>query len=208
MKSPVRSETSAMRFAISSLVMVVMVLLADDGCFVDGGWILWCAGVTVFEGCGGDGVDGFDAFEDFTEGGVLVVEVLAVFAAEADEELRAGGVGVGGAGHGEDTFFVFGVVEFGIDVVAGATCAGAVGAATLDDEIGEDAVEVEIIVEAFFGEFDEVFGVAWGDIGPDFDEDVAFAGFKFDLWVGHVQLVGLLLMMKDARRRGKVRGTG
>src|SRR5690606_2587408 len=70
------------------------------------------------------------------EGGVLVVEMRHLL--EADEELRAGRVGVIGASHREDARLVRGAIELGLDGVAGAAGAGAFRAATLDHEALDD----------------------------------------------------------------------
>jgi len=113
-----------------------------------------------------------------------------------DEELAGGGVGVGGAGHGEDTAGVFAVgagVEFGLEAgVAVGAGAGAGGVAALDHEAGDDAMEDHAVVEPLAGEVEEVLDVVGGDVGPEFDGDVAFGGFDgggggFDIGgLGHV----------------------
>jgi hypothetical protein len=110
-------------------------------------------------GCGGGG----DLLEDvipigeLAEGGVLPIEEGGV--AVADEELGTGGVGVLGAGHGDDAAHVGSVVELGFDFVAGA--AGAehvfiggvfgIGVAALDHEALDDAVKAGAVIEAFGG---------------------------------------------------------
>src|SRR5690606_20322847 len=88
---------------------------------------------------GGDLVDHVQAFDHLAERGVRAIEVDALFTAEADEELRAGRVGVAAAGHGEDTLDVLAVVELRLDAPAGAARAVTLGAAALDDELGKDA---------------------------------------------------------------------
>ena len=73
------------------------------------------------------------------EGRVLAVEVRHFF--QADEELRAGRVGIAGAGHREHARLVLGGVELGRNRVARPAGAGAFGAAALDHEALDDAVE-------------------------------------------------------------------
>src|SRR5436190_8354648 len=88
---------------------------------------------------GGDLVDRQHPVDHLAEGGVLVVQIWVV--SVHDEELRAGRVGVVGAGHGEDAARVPGVVELGLELVARAARARAGGVAALDHEPGDDAVE-------------------------------------------------------------------
>ena len=132
-------------------------------------------------GHGGDGFEHLVAFDQLAEGGVLFVEELGV--AVAEEELGAGAVRVGGAGGGEHAAHVRLRVELGFDLVAGATGAGhatralfGVGAAALDHEAFDNAVKRGAVVEALLGEFLEVFDVAGGDIGPEFQGDFTLGG--------------------------------
>lgn len=65
-----------------------------------------------------DFAEGFFAVEHFAEGGVFAVEVGCW--SEHEEKLAAGGVGVGGASHGDDAAGVVAVVEFAADGVTWA----------------------------------------------------------------------------------------
>src|SRR5690606_22544595 len=103
-----------------------------------------------------------------------------------DEELRAGRVGVAAARHGEHALVVFAVVELGLDVPAGPTRAITAGAAALDHEPGQNAVKGQAVVEALLRELEKVFRMERGDVGPEFDGDVAFGRFELDAGVvGH-----------------------
>lgn len=64
------------------------------------------------------------------------------------------------------------------ELVAWAAGAGALGAAALDHEICDDAVEVQAVVEAFVDEFNEVGDGLGGGVRVEFDLDVALAGFE------------------------------
>ena len=71
-----------------------------------------------------------------------------------DEELAARGVGRLGTRHGENAALVLQVVldavehELALDAVAGAAHAGALGAAALNHEAGNDAVEDQTVIKA------------------------------------------------------------
>ena len=78
---------------------------------------------------------------------------------QANEELAAGGIGMLGAGHGEDAAHMWLVVELGLDLVArvaGAPATFRVGVlgqriAALDHEAFHDAVKGGAIVESLRG---------------------------------------------------------
>ena len=94
-----------------------------------------------------------------------------------DEELRAVGVGAG-VGHGEHSRA--GVLEVLVELVfegvARPARAGALGAAGLDHEIGDDAVELQAVVEALGGEFLEIGHGPRGLVGVEFGADGAAVG--------------------------------
>jgi len=130
---------------------------------------------------GGDGFEDIVARNELAVGGVLFVEELGVTVAK--EKLRARAVRASRAGGGEDAAHVILGVELSLDLVAGATGAGlaagalfGVGAAALDHEAFDDAVKRSAIVKAVFGEFLKVFYVAWRDVRPEFEGDVALGG--------------------------------
>lgn len=101
-----------------------------------------------------DGVDDVLSFGRFTEDGVLAVEVRG--GAMSDEELGAVRVGAG-VGHGEHAGLVVAAVclALALELVAGVSGAGAEGAAALDHEIGDDAVEAQAVVEPAGGKVEE-----------------------------------------------------
>jgi hypothetical protein len=128
---------------------------------------------------GGDGIDDVLALSDFTEDAVFAVEPGGGFV--SDEELGAVGAGAG-VGHGEDSGLgVFeGGIEFIAELVAGIAGAGAEGAAALDHEIGNDAVELEAIVVTAFGEISEVGDGHGALAGEEGAFDVALGRFDDD----------------------------
>ncbi len=101
----------------------------------------------------------------------------------ADEELAAGAVRVAGAGHGQDALHVRAVVELGLHLVAGAAGAGhaagadlGIGAASLNHEALDDAVEGRAVIELLAGQLEEVLHGARGDVRPELDGHVAEVG--------------------------------
>lgn len=140
----------------------------------------------VVDGDGLDGVSALDGIDDvlaagdFTEDGVFAVEVGS--GEVGDEELGAVGVR-SGVGHGEDAGFVVLAVgfAFALELVAGVTGAGAEGAAALDHEIGDDAVEGEAVVVSAAGEAEEGGAGDGGVLGEHGDVDISFGGFEGDV---------------------------
>ena len=131
------------------------------GVHSDGSDLLLHQGTVLHAGSGGgDGVNNIHAGCHLTEGSVLLVQVLGILV--HDEELGAGGVGGGGAGHAQNATLVLQIVleaveeELTLDAVAGAAHAGALGAAALDHEAGDDTVEDQTVVVALVGQGDEV----------------------------------------------------
>lgn len=111
-----------------------------------------------------DGVDNIEAVDDAAETGVDAIEMLGIGAVVADEELAAAGV-LASMSHGQDATVVvlLRCIGLAFDAIARAASANAwvahidtERAAALDDEIGDDAVEMKAIVEAILGEFDKV----------------------------------------------------
>lgn len=68
-------------------------------------------------------------------------------------------------------------VDFTLNLVARATRSSTVGAATLDHKVGNDAVEIESIVEAVFGKFDKVGNRIRSIIVKKIDIDGPLFGF-------------------------------
>ena len=115
------------------------------------------------------GVNDFLAFEHFAEYGVLAVKPRAFDM--RDEELRAVGVRTG-VGHGQNAALVAkAVVGFVFEAVARAAATDALRAAALDHEIGDDAVEVQAVVETALGQIDEVGDGQRGLLGFQLDLD-------------------------------------
>ena len=126
---------------------------------------------------------GIHTIGDIAEACILTIQEVAVFM--HDEELAAAGVGILSAGHGEHTAIVMQTIgnavchEFTLDAVAGATHAGAVGAAALDHEAGNNAVENEAVVIALVCKRNEVINAFGSDFGIELANDLA-AVFHFD----------------------------
>ena len=124
-----------------------------------------------------DGIGHLHALDDLAEGGVLAVQVGGLL--HHDEELAAGGVGVHGPGHGENTPVVLeGVAhavvgELALDGVAGAAHAVAVGAAALDHEAGDHPVEDQAVVEAGLHQADEVVHRVGSHLGVELGDHLA-----------------------------------
>ena len=131
---------------------------------------------------GGDGVHHVHAGSHLAEGGVLAVQVLGV--GVHDEELAARGVGGGGTRHAENAPFVLQVVldavekELALDAVAGAAHAGALGAAALNHEAGNDSVEDQTIIKMVIAQVDEVADALGRFVGIQlaFDDAAVFHG--------------------------------
>ena len=131
-----------------------------------------------------DFVDGVEAGGDAAEDGVAVgggiggAEVEEVVVNGVDEELRGGGVDLGGAGHRDG---VLAVLEAVVGLVADGLVGGLLDhvrgeAAALDHEAGDDAVADEAVVKAFVDVAEEVGD---GDGRGGFVElqgDIAFVG--------------------------------
>ena len=88
-----------------------------------------------------------------------------------DEELAAGGVHILRTGHAQHTTGVAQVVadavglELALDAVAGAAHAGAVGAAALNHEAVDAAMEDQAVIKTGVGERDEIPHALRSDVG-------------------------------------------
>src|SRR3546814_2278128 len=94
---------------------------------------------------------------------------------DADEELRAVGVGPG-IGHGHGAERVLALHRLVGEAVAGAAPAGALGVAALDDEAGDHAVEGEPVVEAVAGVAHDVVDLVRRQARSEPHDDVALVG--------------------------------
>ena len=105
----------------------------------------------------GDFLHEVEALGDLAEARVVAVEVRRVLPVVHDEELRASGVAAG-VGHAQHPFVVVLVVpvQLAVDGVPGSAAANALGASALRHEAWNHAVELQALVEAFFGELHEV----------------------------------------------------
>ena len=91
------------------------------------------------------------------------------------------------------------VVELVLELVARAAGAGALRAAALDHEVGDDAVEDQPVVEALAGELGEVLDRLRGLVGEELDLDRSFAGVKRGF--GHAETVTEAATRRAAARR-------
>src|SRR5262249_18005139 len=101
-----------------------------------------------------DAVDVLHAAHHLAEDGVVAVEVWR--RAVGDVELAPRGVGMLAARHRQRAAHVLPLAELGLDRVARAAGAVALGIAALDDEVRHDAVEGEVVVKTLLGQRDEV----------------------------------------------------
>src|SRR5438309_10665716 len=107
--------------------------------------------------------------------------VEPAYRGEADEELRAGGVGIWPARHRDYAALVTVIVELGLDIVTRSALAVAVffcrvfriRIAALDHESFDDPVENRPVVKALACEFLEVFDRVRCCIGPKLYHHVA-----------------------------------
>ena len=130
----------------------------------------------------GDSVDHVHAGSDLAEGCILAIQMLGILM--HDKELAACGVGGGGTGHAQNTALVLQIVldaveeKFALNAVAGATHAGALGAATLNHETGDDAVKDQAVIEVSAAQIDEVCNALGCLLGIQFalDDTAVFHG--------------------------------
>ena len=149
----------------------------------DGGNLLFGEGTVIAVGfhCG-NGIDHIHAGGHLAKGGILIIQMLGVLV--HDEELGACGVGGGGTGHAENAPLVLLVVldaveeELAFDAVAGAAHAGSLGAAALDHEAGDDAVEDQTVIEIVICQIDEIADALGRLVGVQlaFDDAAVFHG--------------------------------
>lgn len=127
-----------------------------------------------------DLVDDFKSFIHFAETGVVAVEVFGVVAVVADEKLRSAGIAARVC-HRQYAAVVVLIVagKFTVDFVARAAGAIAVGAAALDDEVGDDPVEREAVVKAFVGKVNEVLNSVGSVLFEELDLHDALFGVDF-----------------------------
>ncbi len=125
------------------------------------------------------------ALDHLAKGGVLAVEVRS--GVEHEEELAARGVRIRRASHGEDAKLVLFRIELGGNLVARSACAphlflGRVlreRVAALGHEALDDAMEERAVVEAFAGEFLEIFHGLRRDIGPEFHDEFTLRSLDY-----------------------------
>ena len=129
-----------------------------------------------------DGIHNIHTGGHLAESSVLLVQMLGILV--HDEELGAGGVGALGTGHGQDTTLVTQVIlntvkeELAFDAVAGAAHAGALRAATLNHETGDNAMEDQTVIVVVIGQIDEVIHALGSLFGIQlaFDDATVFHG--------------------------------
>ena len=131
------------------------------------------------------------------EDGVLAVEPRGRVGGD-DEELAPVRVRAG-VRHRERPALDLVVVELVLELVARAAGAGALRAAALDHEVGDDAVEDQPVVEALAGELGEVLDRLRGLVGKELDLDRSFAGVKRGF--GHAGTVTEAATRRAAARR-------
>src|SRR5580704_8021752 len=107
---------------------------------------------------------------------VLLVEEGGVV--EADEELAVAGIRAGRARHRGGAAHMRLVVEFGLELLAGAAGAGALRTAGLRHETIDHAVEHDTVVEPLAHQLLDPGDVTGGKVGPHLDGDRPLRGFQ------------------------------
>ena len=93
-----------------------------------------------------------------------------------DEELAAAGI-FARMRHGKRARRMLLAVDFAFDVISWTTPATAFGTSTLDHKILDDAVKIESVVKAAFGEFHEIRDGSRSVLIEKFQVNRALAGF-------------------------------
>jgi hypothetical protein len=126
----------------------------------------------------GDLVDVLHALDHLAPQRVLAGQAAAAVA-EADEELAVGAVGIGRARGADAAALVDLFRELGREVgIARAADADALGVAGLGHEALDDAVELDVVVEALLGQQLDALDVLGREVGAQLDEHTA--GFQLD----------------------------
>src|SRR6266545_5850965 len=133
-----------------------------------------------------DPVDDVHPARDLAEDRVLAVEPRGLLGGH-DEELRAVGVGAR-VGHRQRAAHHLVLVDLVLEGVAGAAGAGALRAAALDHEVGDDAMEDEPVVEALAGQLLEVADRLGGLVVEQLEGDLALG--RLHQGLGHGGLLG------------------
>src|ERR1700754_4160060 len=123
-----------------------------------------------------DLVDVFHARGDLAPHRVLVVKEGSIV--EADEELAVAGIRARRARHRRGAADMRLLVEFGLELLAGAAGAGALRTSGLRHETVDDAMEHDAVVKPFAHQFLDPRDMAGRKIGPHLDSDGAFGGFE------------------------------
>ena len=122
-----------------------------------------------------DGIDNLKAGSDLAECSVLAIQMGCIFMHH--KELAACGVGGLAPSHGQNATLMLQIVlhtveeELTLDAVAGATHAGAFGAAALDHEAGDDTVEDQAVIKIMIAQLNEVLPALGCDRGIQFALD-------------------------------------
>ena len=126
---------------------------------------------------GADVVDNVDTLHNLAEACVHAVEVLGVLAVVADEELRAAGI-LATVSHRHYAAVVVLAWGRGLALDSPARAAGTIAqwAASLNNEVGDTAVECESVVEAALGQFNEIFNGDRGLLLVEFGLHIALFG--------------------------------
>src|SRR6266404_8064157 len=123
-----------------------------------------------------DLVDVLHAFGHLAPDRVLAVEEGGVV--EADEELAVAGIRACRARHRGGAAHMRFLVEFRLELLAGAAGAGAVRAAGLRHKALDHAMEHDAVVKSLAHQFLDPRDMARRKIGPHFDGDGTLGGFK------------------------------
>ena len=158
----------------------------------------------------GDRIHHIHAVDDLPEGGVLAIEMLALVAAQADEELASRTIRITGSSHRKHALLVGTVVELGLQLMAGTTGArhacgalGSVRAAALNDEAWQDPMKTKTVVEALLAELEHVLNVVRCHVLPQLDGDGAMIGLDGGLGMTQVRAPLPVVLREDRAPRSR-----
>src|SRR5882757_2161984 len=123
-----------------------------------------------------DLVDVLHAISHLAPDRVLAVEEGRIV--EADEELAVAGIRARGARHRSGAAYMRLLVEFGLQLLAGAAGAGALRATGLGHKALDHAMEHDAVVKSLPHQFLDAGDMARRQIGTHFDGDGTLGGFK------------------------------
>ena len=137
-----------------------------------------------------DLIHNFNTLDELSEGGILSVKMGRILVHH--EKLTSGGIGSHGTRHGEYTAVVLEVIfkaiggKFTLYAVARTADAYALGVASLDHKAGNDAVENNTVIKAFFNKGNKIVNGIGCNFGIELSfHDVARLHFNGNYGIAH-----------------------